>query len=267
MKKLNFFMLAALLLSAVAMTGSLFFASVTAEEVLAQDKNYHRAKWDPIHFKPAIDSASNEQCLACHKEILDRKPRETSPAGVKKSEVLAWYETLNTYEGEQDTFHRRHLVGPLAKKVMDMKCNTCHQGNDPREETVGSSADGPHAPVQRKMVDPNICLMCHGQFPWKYMTGLTGPWTETGKIFGNNCMACHAAFRTHRHQVNFLKPVAIEKEGATNGDLCYGCHGGRSWYRISYPYPRHSWPTMAKETPDWAKNRPTESQARFLNKK
>jgi len=263
MKKLNFFMLATLLLCTAMTTGS----AIAAEKALAREKNYHRAKWDPIHFKPAIDSATDEQCLVCHKEILDRKPLDVSPAGVKKSEVLAWYQTLNTYKGEQETFHRRHLVGPLAKKIMDMKCNTCHQSNDPREETVGSSADGPPAPVQRKMVDPNICLMCHGQFPWKHMTGLIEPWTVSGKAFGNNCMACHAVFRTQRHQVNFLKPVAIEKEGATNGDLCYGCHGGRSWYRISYPYPRHSWPTMPKETPDWAKNRPTESQARFLNKK
>ena len=261
MKKNHFFMLATLLLSAAMSTGSV----VAADKALAQGKNYHRAKWDPIHFKPAIDSATNEQCLACHKEILDRKPRETSPAGVKKSEVLAWYETLNTYEGEQDTFHRRHLLGSLAKKLMDMKCNTCHQGNDPREETVGSSADSPHAPAMRKMVDPNTCLMCHGQFPWKHMTGLTGPWTEAGKAFGNNCMACHAVFRTNRHKVNFLKPEAIEEAGKTNGDVCYGCHGGRAWYRISYPYPRHAWPGMAKEIPEWAKNRPTESQARFLN--
>ncbi len=263
MKKLNFFMLATLLLSTV-MSGSVIAADKTADKALAQEKNYHRAKWDPIHFKPAIDSATNEQCLACHKEILDRKPRDVSPAGVKKSEVLAWYETLNTYEGEQDTFHRRHLVGPLAKKLMNMQCTTCHQGNDPREETVGSSADGPHAPVMRKMVDPNVCLMCHGKYPWKNMAGLTGPWEESGKMFGNNCMACHAAFRTNRHKVNFLKPEAIEEAGKTNGDLCYGCHGGRAWYRISYPYPRHSWPGIAKEIPDWAKGRPTESQARFL---
>jgi hypothetical protein len=45
--------------------------------------------------------------------------------------------------------------------------------------------------------------------------------------------------------------------------VCYGCHGGRQWYRISFPYPRHSWAGMPEETPDWAKNRPTESEARF----
>lgn len=231
-----------------------------------QELNHFRAKWDPIHFQPAISTATDEQCLKCHQEVLDRKPRDVSPAGVKKTEVLAWYETLNTYEGEQDTFHRRHLVGAFAKKVMTMKCNTCHQGNDPREETVGASFDGPSAPVQRKSVDPDVCLMCHGKFPWEHMTGLTGPWTETGKTFANNCMACHVVFRSNRHDVNYLNAAAIEKEGATNGDVCYGCHGGRSWYRINYPYPRHSWPAMAKEIPDWAKDRPTESQARFLTK-
>lgn len=262
MKKFNFFMLASLLMAVVAVSGNTFAENKVSAQ---KDLDYHRAKWDPIHFKPVIDKATDEQCLACHKEILERKPRDVSPAGLKKTDVLAWYETLNTYEGEQDTFHRRHLIGDYAKKVMNLKCNTCHQGNDPREETAGSSADGPINAVQRKMVDPDTCLMCHGKFPWKQMTGLTGPWTETGKIFGNNCMACHAAFRTNRHQVNFLNAAAIEKEGATNGDVCYGCHGGRSWYRISYPYPRHAWPGMAKDIPDWAKNRPTASQARFLS--
>jgi len=238
--------------------------ALAANSHAAEDVDYLRAKWDPIHFQPAINEATDEQCLECHQEIMDRKVNAETPAGVKASEALAWYQTLNTYEGDQDTFHRRHLVGPLAEQFMDMKCNTCHQGNDPREETVGSSTDGPHAAVQRKMVNPEICLMCHGQYPWENMLGMTGPWTETGKNFANNCMACHAAFRTVRHQVNFLKPEAIEEAGKTNGDVCYGCHGGRSWYRINYPYPRHEWPGMSPVAPDWAKDRPTESDPRFL---
>ena len=77
-------------------------------------------------------------------------------------------------------------------------------------------------------------------------------------------LTCHAAIRTNRHQVSYLKAEAIEAAGAKNADTCYGCHGGRSWYRISYPYPRHAWEGMAPEVPDWAKDRPTESEARFL---
>ncbi|MEZ5478981.1 MAG: hypothetical protein R3E95_16325 [Thiolinea sp.] len=38
---------------------------------------------------------------------------------------------------------------------------------------------------------------------------------------------------------------------------------GRSWYRINYPYPRHPWPGGGP-APDWAKDRPTESDLRFL---
>jgi len=229
------------------------------------ESNYYSAKWDPIHFKPNINTATDEQCLSCHKEILEQKPLKTSPAGIKSENTLAWYQTLDTYEGEQETFHRRHLVTDYSRKVMKLKCNTCHQGNDPREETSASSATTDTNLTQRKMVDPNVCLMCHGKFGWKKMAGLTGPWSESGKAFGNNCMACHAAFRTNRHKVNFLKPKAIEKAGKTNGDVCYGCHGGRAWYRISYPYPRHAWPGMSKDVPDWAKGRPTESEARFLD--
>ena len=57
---------------------------------------------------------------------------------------------------------------------------------------------------------------------------------------------------------------AIEEMGSKGSDVCYGCHGGRSWYRISYPYPRHAWPTMSPSAPDWAKDRATTSDARFL---
>lgn len=252
MMRVSDHLLRGMLIAALAWTG----------QASAAENNYLAAKWDPIHFKPAIDSATDEQCLNCHQEILQRKVRKTSPAGVKASEALAWYQTLSTYNGEQDTFHRRHLVGEYAKQAMELRCNTCHQGNDPREETANSSATGDPSLTQRKMVDPNICLMCHGQFPAQYM-GVPGGWRESGKLFADDCLTCHAAIRTNRHNVNFLKPENIEKLGAQNADVCFGCHGGRAWYRISYPYPRHVWPGMAPDVPDWAKDRPTESQQRF----
>ena len=221
--------------------------------------SYDQARWDPIHFKPAIDTASNEQCLACHQEVLERKVRETSPAGVVARNALAWYQTQDTYSGEQETFHRRHLVTDYAHQVMDLKCNTCHQGNDPREETANSSATGQSDLVQRKQVDPNICLMCHGEFNYPVM-GVPGSWLEHGAVFGNSCLTCHVAIRTNRHNVNFLKPSAIEEAGKGSADVCYG---GRAWYRINYPYPRNSWPGAAAAVPDWAKDRPTRSNPRF----
>jgi len=226
------------------------------------EQSYQAARWDPIHFKPAIDQATDDQCLACHQEIIDRRVLEASPAGVPASETLAWYQTLDTYQGEQETFHRRHLVTPYANQVMDLKCNTCHQGNDPREETANSSATGDGVLTQRKHVDPMICLMCHGQFPSQLM-GVPGPWLENATIFGNSCLTCHAAIRTNRHQVNFLNAKNIEETAQQDSDVCYGCHGGRAWYRISYPYPRHSWPAGGDQVPDWAKDRPTESNPRF----
>jgi len=223
---------------------------------------YDQARWDPIHFKPAIDSATDAQCLACHQEIIDRRIRDASPAGLLARDALAWYQTLDTYAGEQETFHRRHLVTDYARQVMNLKCNTCHQGNDPRDETANSSATGQTDLVQRKQVDPNVCLMCHGQFNFPVM-GVPGSWLEHGALFGDSCLTCHAAIRTNRHNVNFLKPQAIEEAGKSDADVCYGCHGGRAWYRINYPYPRHTWPGDAGQVPDWAKDRPTSSNPRF----
>jgi hypothetical protein len=116
--------------------------------------------------------------------------------------------------------------------------------------------------TQRKMVDPEICLMCHGQYDYQVM-GMPGPWTEFSAAFNNNCMTCHLAIRTNRHQVNFLNADKIEELGKDDSDVCFGCHGGRAWYRIAFPYPRHAWEGMSPETPEWAKDRPTDSAPRF----
>lgn len=227
----------------------------------APKPDYDAARWHPIHFKPAIEQATDEQCLACHREVLDTRVRALTPAGVRTSDTLAWYQTLDTYMGEQDTFHRRHLVTPMAKALMNLRCNTCHVGNDPREEAANSSATAPGDLTLRKHVDPNTCLMCHGKFNNEIM-GIPGPWPEHEATF-QTCLSCHAAIRTERHKVNFLNAATIEQAVADSSDVCYGCHGGRSWYRIEYPYPRHAWPGMPAEVPEWAKQRPTASQPRF----
>jgi cytochrome c553 len=137
---------------------------------------YLRATYSPLHFRPSIESASDAQCLACHREVLDDKVRAVSPAGVKAADSIAWYQRLSTYQGGQDTFHRRHLVTPLAQRLMALRCNFCHEGHDPREEAPGSSAtSAPQADAGftlRKQVNPETtCLKCHGQMPWQLMTG------------------------------------------------------------------------------------------------
>ncbi len=226
--------------------------------------DYDRAKWNPIHFKPLIDTAKDEECLACHKEVLEPSVKAESPAGVKSQDALAWYQTLNPYQGDQDTFHRRHISTPLAKELMNLQCNFCHQGNDPREEAVMPPTAEKAGFTLRKMVDPTeTCLKCHGKHNSEVM-GLPKPtWEESRDMVGGGCMNCHAAIRTVRHQVTYLKPEAIEAAGKKDTDVCFGCHGGRKWYRISYPYPRHPWPGAAAKVPDWAKDRPTESEPRF----
>lgn len=234
-----------------------------------------RATYSPLHFKPAIETARSDQCLACHREILEDKPHAVSPAGVKASATLAWYQQTSTYRGEQDSFHRRHLVTPLAKQLMNLQCNTCHQGHDPREEAPGASATSPPQTdtgfTLRKQVNPETtCLKCHGQMPAKEIMGLPAPWPEARETFQNDCLICHATIRTNRHKVSYLNAAAIEtaanagRDAKTGGDVCFGCHGGRPWYRIAYPYPRNPWPEMAAEIPAWAQGRPKQSEARFL---
>ena len=238
------------------------------------EPNHFRATYDPLHFKPAIETATDDQCLACHREVIEERVRPVAQTGLQAADARAWYQQLATYTGEQDTFHRRHLVTPLATQLMNLHCNTCHEGHDPREEAPGSSATAPSpgddAFTLRKQVNPETtCLKCHGQMPAKEIMGLPAAWPDIKNSMQNDCLSCHAMFRTNRHNVNYLNAAAIEaaaKAGQatqTGGDVCYGCHGGRPWYRIAYPYPRHAWSGMPPGVPDWAKDRPVASEARF----
>lgn len=240
-------------------------APVAAASAQPAARDYQRARYDAIHFQPAIAKATNEQCLACHQEVLKPSAKAISAAGVKAADVQAWYQQLSTYKGTQDTFHRRHMETDYARQVMTMKCTTCHTGNNPRDEAPNTSADTQGWDLKlRKMADAEkTCLMCHGKMNWQVM-GLPGPWETSREAFKNNCMTCHAGIRTNRHAVNFLNARAIEEAGKTNGDVCFGCHGGRAWYQTNFPYPRHPWPGAAAEVPDWARTRPTSSDVRFL---
>mgnify|MGYP000862462300 CR=1 FL=1 len=242
---------------------------------LRSDGLHLKATWHALHFKPDIDTATNEQCLACHKEILEVKPRKTSPAGLSSDAAIAWYQTLDTYEGDQLSFHARHLTSQFSKQVMNLSCNFCHQGHDPREEAPGASATSAPASFSlRKVVNPTeTCLLCHGKFPHEVME-LPGPWHESRESFEspdapNGCLTCHEEqFRTNRHNVSYLNAAEIEALAKTgSSDSCFGCHGGRAWYRNSYPYPRTPWPGMDSKIPDWAKSRPTSSNPRYSTSK
>lgn len=233
-----------------------------------QPPDYLRTTYSPLHFRPAIETATDAQCLVCHREVIDDTVRKTSPAGLAAAQTTTWYQQLTTYIGPQETIHRRHLTTPLARALMDLRCNTCHQGHDVREEAQGSSATGP-APrddgfTLRKQVNVETsCLKCHGQMSWQTMN-LPGPWPDVRQRFNESCTtACHDAIRTTRHRVNYLNAAAIEAAGQRNADVCYGCHGGRAWYAIAYPYARHAWPGMPVAIPAWAKDRPTVSEERF----
>lgn len=254
---------------------------VQALRAILPSLDYQRARYHPLHFKPAIDLASDAECLVCHSEVLEMQVRAKSPAGLEAAKSLAWYQTASTYSGGQATFHQRHLTTPYARAVMSLKCNFCHQGNDPREESplfttptrAMASNDGMVPFTNRKMVNPSkTCLLCHGAMPSPTeIMGLAGPWPQAradmeNEEQPNGCLVCHGeVVRTNRHNVSYLRAATIEDLAKTSSDVCFGCHGGRAWYRISYPYPRHPWPAMDTSTvPEWASKRSTESDPRYL---
>jgi len=212
--------------------------------------SYETARWHPLHFKPAIEQADDKSCLVCHAEVLKPSVRAKSPAGVRADQSLAWYQTLEIYTGAQDTFHRRHLLGDMAKRYMNLRCNTCHQGHDPRDEAPGTSATAQATGYTlRKQVDPQTCLMCHGQFNAEVM-GLPGSWAEHGETFGNNCLLCHESIRTTRHNVNFLKPPPSRRRDASLRNTAMPVTGGA---------PGIAFPSLIRVMPGraWTRRCPT----------
>jgi hypothetical protein len=107
----------------------------------AAEPDYLRAVYSPLHFRPAIETATDVQCLACHREVLEDKVRAASPSGVKAEACAPGTRRRRPTPASRTPFHRRHLVTPLAKRLMNLQCNTCHQGHDPREEAQGAAAD------------------------------------------------------------------------------------------------------------------------------
>lgn len=190
----------------------------------------HRQILDRSESIPPGDSADG-RCRACHANQLDHVPRRTSPAGLDRDDARAPYQRLDTYAGEQSSFHWRHRNSPYASEVMRMQCQSCHLGRDP--DLPALQADDPRYPVAlRKRVNPALCVNCHGQFP-DHRAAFAGNWAQARNQFDGNCLVCHQADATRRHRSPLLAREEIERRGARSGDACYGCHGGRAWYAVS----------------------------------
>lgn len=85
---------------------------------------------------------------------------------------------MSTYQGAQDTFHRRHLTTEYATKVMQMRCTTCHEGS-PRATK----------PPTRPPTTRTVALTLQNGQPRDFLSqvpreddheimGLPGPWNE-----------------------------------------------------------------------------------------
>ncbi len=175
--------------------------------------------------------------------------RETSPAGVKGGRSARLVSDA------------RHLCGQAGDVPRPPFEDPARQGGDePLSATSATRAtirarkrrmdserdDAPnvvrrlHAAQERQPQRDLPALPRHASRP-KIM-GLGDPWHGDARgprrrpTTPNGCLGCHAEqFRTVRHQTTYLKAANIEKLAKTSSDVCYGCHGGRAWYRIVLP--------------------------------
>jgi hypothetical protein len=190
----------------------------------------HRRLWERSHFPPGEDSLDG-RCLGCHADVLEQAPRRAMPAGALPEGLLPPYQRLATYDGGQASFHWRHRRSSYAQSVMRMRCQSCHRGRDPRlPEVHRHEREFPVA--LRKRVHPNLCVNCHGRFP-DHRAAFDGDWPAVRQRFDGNCLVCHEGDSARRHHNPLLDREAVEAQARDSGDVCYGCHGGRAWYRVS----------------------------------
>ena len=90
-------------------------------------------------------------------------------------------------------------------------------------------------------------------------------WARTPKVFAALSLLYGALDRRRSPIEPALRSLITVRVSQINWcAFCVDINSATGLKRgISYPYPRHAWPGMPPEVPDWAKDRPTESEARF----
>jgi hypothetical protein len=81
---------------------------------------------------------------------------------VRAADSLAWYQLTSTYSGEQDSFHRRHLVTPMAKQLMNLNATpvikATTRAKKPRALGDGATPQADAGFTLRKQVNPETDL-------------------------------------------------------------------------------------------------------------
>jgi hypothetical protein len=157
-----------------------------------------RASYSPLHFKPAIESATDAQCLACHKEVLDDNPALASPAGLRAADSLAWY---------QQTEHLQRRAGQLpsppsgdadGEAVDEPQLHHLPPGPGPARRSPGLLGDGNaanrcriHAAQAGQSRDdlPQVPRPVSRQGDHGPAGAVAG---EAKDMFQNDCLGCHA---------------------------------------------------------------------------
>jgi hypothetical protein len=184
-----------------------------------------RASYSPLHFKPAIDTATDAQCLACHKEVLEDKPRVASPAGVRAADSIAWYQRTSTYSGEQDSFPSPAPGDADGAGLDEPALHHLPSGPGPARGSAGLLGDGdapdrsPASPCASRSIRKPPASSATASFRPRrsWACPARGPRSRT--CSRTTAWRCHAAIRTNRHQVSYLNADAIEaaaREGTAN---------------------------------------------------
>ena len=194
---------------------------------------YERQRLAETHANAGEKGVPDTACLGCHQEILAAEGGVLAAIdpSIKLDKLRPWYQEVNTYQGPQLRFHERHLKTPLATSIMAMSCVFCHEHTEVRATFPGEDSGGSF----RKQVNAETnCLRCHGQFP----TVHGRPWTALqSAIDGQTCLACHTEEGLRvGHDSPYLQAEAIVAKGREHAELCYGCHGYRSWYQKTFDY-------------------------------
>jgi hypothetical protein len=208
---------------------------------------YERERLIETHHDAGVKGVPDSVCLGCHQEVFEAEGAVVPPIDprIDLTKLQPWYQEISTYQGPQLRFHERHLKTPFASSMMTMSCVLCHENTEVRVTFPGEDSGGS---FRKQVSGETNCLRCHGQFPAVH----GAEWaTLQQAVGGQTCLACHTEEGLRvGHETTYLQAEAIVAKGRDNVEVCYGCHGYRSWYQKAFDYKALKVKRHAAESPE-----------------
>lgn len=205
----------------------------------------------------ATSGLNDAKCLACHREIEQRRARGIGFHGT----VTANCATCHTEHKGRDArivpldkskFDHSRTVFPLKGHHRDLRCEACHAINGTQERYVGTPTQcrDCHADPHGGRLSTD-CARCHDERGWREKSPSFDHsktrFPLTGKHAAVRCDACHKDDGYRFDSLACASCHADPHEGEL-GQQCESCHSTKGWgpKNLSFDHSKTRFPLMGK---------------------